>query len=425
MYYPHIHRVPNSIDGNGIFLVQSITPYKATFRSGKIVKGYFSSFRTNNGDTWENIPCSIFVKSKQKLANNKFELEGQIIKKQTFNRIIFKPKKGSKWKAIKSIENIAFTRHVYKKKISHFLSTQLPHKRSADFLSALVTGNLTNRTMKFEFGRLGLQHILAISGFHFGIVTAILGLFLRCFLPKKWVFICLFILVQFYYLFIGSSPSIQRAWVMIQLFLLAQIFSRRVFPVNFLSVAVIVEVLLDPLVLAHLGFYLSFFACLGIFFFYSPIEKLFRKVFPKRFPIKKNWKIYEKLFARLSNYFRSTISLMLAINIMLIPILLQSFGVFPLLSFLYNLFFPIAVATCIFILIIGITLTPIPYLGATILYVTDLFTYYLLTLVTYPPLIMDYQIRYCHMNIITLLVVLFLAISLGIYLNGRKRVKHL
>jgi len=99
----------------------------------------------------------------------------------------------------------------------------IPSARSASFLKGISTGDFEDHMMVMELGRFGLQHIMAISGFHFSLVALIISTLFAGFLPRKMASSTVIFLLSCYFLFLGCSPSILRAWVMIFVVLLGTI----------------------------------------------------------------------------------------------------------------------------------------------------------------------------------------------------------
>ncbi len=116
----------------------------------------------------------------------------------------FKPKE---WKRIEPSWSLAHWRYLAKEHYRQFLKEKCPHPKSAQFLSSLTTGDVDDRLLKYEFGRLGLQHLLAISGFHFGILIAFASFALSLFLPRIPKLIFLLLCLNAYYFFVGPLPG--------------------------------------------------------------------------------------------------------------------------------------------------------------------------------------------------------------------------
>jgi competence protein ComEC len=333
------------------------------------------------------IRCKIVhpLNSNRPIANQDYHVTGTLTIQEGLEYLF----KAKEWTPIQNTWSLAELRFQTKEKIKTFLQTNLKRPRTALFLSALATGDPPDRQIVFEFGRLGLQHILAISGFHFGVLMAFVAYLFRFFLPSPWKWGVLFLVMTGYFVFIGTSPAVQRAWIGVTLCILAKLLKRRIIPLNILGAAMGIELLYNPLAAANLGFQFSFASCFGILALYQPIEKQVRRILPKR---KAEKALLLSLPAQIAylitSMLRRSFSLTLAVNIAILPILLFHFGKFPLLSLLYNLFFPALVGVVLF----GLLAATMLYWasGSTALFpILDWISAQLLDLTSYPPVLLD------------------------------------
>lgn len=158
---------------------------------------------------------------------------------------------------------------------------------TASLVMAVTTGHRASMSysLKDDFRRSGLAHLLSISGTHFGLLFLLLfGAFrfavLRLpmgALEKLTVYLtpsqaAALLCLPFLLLYLGISgmrvPTV-RSFVMISLFLFGLLVGRKGTWLNFLVLAALVLVLWDPGVMAGLSFQLSFLAVLFIGFFLS------------------------------------------------------------------------------------------------------------------------------------------------------------
>lgn len=117
----------------------------------------------------------------------------------------------------------------------------------------------------------GIAHLLCVSGFHVGVVVALLSLLL--YPLRLWRragrlrYLLLIGGVWLYALLAGAQPPVLRAAVMISVFLLAAFLQRSSESINALALAVAIILLFSPLSLYSTGFQLSVSAVLGLLFF--------------------------------------------------------------------------------------------------------------------------------------------------------------
>ena len=368
------------------FSISSLEQHSSPFHKDLIYKG--TLYYEHNA-----LPCTVVWKKKERpRANADYLLSGLLIQPGPFDYLF----RADEYKAVPNTWSLAESRYQAKQIFSNFLQEKLTRTRTALLLSSLITGQVDDRLLRFEFGRLGLQHLLAVSGFHFGILLVFLSYILGFFLPHTWKWALMLLALTAYLFFVGSSPAGQRAWIVSTLVLAAKIFRRPSTPLNLLGAALFIELALDPLVAAHFGFQLSFACCFGILLFYEPLEKTLRSLLPRR-PLGKSLR-FSPLSQPLlisSGIFRSTLAITLAVNIAIFPLLFYHFGRFPLLGLLYNLFFPFLISLTLFALMVALILHAlVPSLALPLFSAIDWFTAQLLDLITYPPLLLDHSL-YC------------------------------
>lgn len=150
---------------------------------------------------------------------------------------------------------------------------------SREVLLALVVGQsgALDPMVRDTFDRLGLSHLMAISGLHFGLVALlvyaslkkILSRFQRLVLrlPLEKITCAVAIPVLSAYAGIaGMGPSVQRALIMALTLAVAILLDRVRRLYHCLALAAMVILLLDPRALFELSFQLSFLAVMGILY---------------------------------------------------------------------------------------------------------------------------------------------------------------
>jgi competence protein ComEC len=111
------------------------------------------------------------------------------------------------------------------------------------------------------FRNSGSLHVLAVSGLHVGLISALCFLsFSLLGLPRKTVCLLTIAAVILYACLVGFRPSVLRASFMAILFLIAQIIDRDADLINLLAFAALVLLLINPAQLWDVGFQLSFAA---------------------------------------------------------------------------------------------------------------------------------------------------------------------
>lgn len=113
--------------------------------------------------------------------------------------------------------------------------------------------------------RTSTVHMLSVSGMHVGFITVTLSLLLGLLkIPKLWRAGPLILGVWFYIMMTGMDPPALRAGVMLTIVLVGSILKVRDIPLNRLSLAAIILLLLNPYDLFDPSFQLTFTATFGV-----------------------------------------------------------------------------------------------------------------------------------------------------------------
>ena len=127
------------------------------------------------------------------------------------------------------------------------------------------------------FTKIGVVHILAISGLHVGIMSGIFLSMFRLFnIPKRISYSITFVLVIFYALITGLMAPVVRTALMVNIFLLGYIIRRKTNIFITLAAASLLILLWNPYYLFEVGFQLSFITVLSMVLITPKLEKIFR-----------------------------------------------------------------------------------------------------------------------------------------------------
>lgn len=361
----------------GYFSITSLQPYQSPFQKGLLYKGALFV-------DGQKVPCHVLYSLVDPpKANCDYLLEGKLSEMSPYNYQF----KAKKWSPVPKTWSFAQLRFELKENLRVFLDQKIHSPKASIFLSSLLTADVQDRMLRFEFNRLGLQHILAVSGFHFAILIAFCSFFLSYFLSNRWKIISLLVAINAYFFFVGPLASVQRSWLIASLYLVGKLISRHSSALNLLGVALLIEVIIDPLISSNLGFQLSFTSCFGLLLL-GPVFNFQIKQPPK------GLSAISRHVYFISNFWRKAFGLTLAVNVALLPILLTHFHKFPLLSILYNLFFPFLVSVAMFLLLVSFIIhLIIPPVAPLFFECVNRFTSQLLDLSTYPPTALDYSIK--------------------------------
>lgn len=358
-------------------------------------KGTLKAFSSDETSWTGSLPCVFFYQGpsgKRPQANCDYLLEGTLQQRERF-AFSFKP---TCWRRVEQSYSPAELRLQAKEKILHLLQPHM-EARSALFLTALFSGDLSDRMLRFEFSRVGLQHILAISGFHFALLAGFSATLLRPLFPYRTRLFTLLGLSIVYFIFIGSSPSVLRSFLAAALFFTGGLLGRKSSGLNLLGACLLFEISLNPLCVLQVGFQLSFMSCAAILLFNAPTRSFLARYLPKRsFQQRKTLSLFSRCASIPVSFFARSLSLTLAVHLVLLPLLLYHFHRFPYLSLLYNLFIPSLSALCLFLLLPALALHALyPLFALPFFKTAGLISGELLEIAAYPPALLDAGLNAC------------------------------
>jgi len=230
-------------------------------------------------------------------------------------------------------------------------------------LEAMILGNdhKMDKETKNKLSASGLSHVIAISGSHIVIFSAMLFevlLFLG--LWRKQALLGSIFFTLFYVFLVGMPASGVRAGIMVGLLFLAQLISRQSFNLRTLVIAASAMLFFNPLLLKFdLGFQLSFMAVLGII--------LTSPVFNK-------W--LDVIFRGRLKWLQEILAMTISAQIFTLPLLISSFGYFSIISLLSNIVVlpitPLLMALGVLVPILGmIVAIPCSFLLSYLMWVVD------------------------------------------------------
>lgn len=212
-----------------------------------------------------------------------------------------------------------FMENLYQLKVSWKKSlVESIGEKNGGILAAMILGEKSemDATVKELYQNNGISHILAISGLHISFIgLGIYKLIRKTGLGYLPAGILAMGILTLYLLMIGFSVSAVRAYVMLLLRIGADITGRVYDMLTAAMLGAVLTVCYQPLYLTDGGFYMSYGAIIGLAILLPSLQQCF--------PCRYKW---------LSGFYASV-----AINIMLFPITLWFFYVFPSYSVLLNM----------------------------------------------------------------------------------------
>lgn len=149
-----------------------------------------------------------------------------------------------------------FSMAAVRQKLSRKLAIYMP-SLTASYLRAAWVGE-RDKNLNDKHRQWGTSHLLAVSGFHVGVVMLIARSFIGMDVAS------LSIILWVYIFLTGAAPSTMRAGLMLQIFLFSKIFGRKSESVNSVCSAGVILLLWSPFFFWDIGWRLSVMSALVI-----------------------------------------------------------------------------------------------------------------------------------------------------------------
>ena len=212
--------------------------------------------------------------------------------------------------------------------------------------------------------RAGVEHVLAVSGFHFGIVAALTVFLAHGFAPTRRAVVAM-IFLTLYFLFIGPLPSVLRAWTAAMVVLAGVLLCRRPSGLNCLGLGLIVSVAYDPASVSGIGYHLSYLATAAILFFSQPTLVLLRSIVPPRSPSDVlSLSMVDQLLLLLLEWSLPALSLLIPVFCVVCPYQLTFLQDFSLLGLVYNLLIPALFSLAMPAILLAVLFSFVPLIPA-------------------------------------------------------------
>lgn len=189
------------------------------------------------------------------------------------------------------------------------LKQNFSDEKTTQIASALLLGEKKNldKGLQKSYAASGAMHILAVSGLHVGIIFIFLNFIGKLSGRNKWMKrffpMVSVIILWFYAMITGLSPSVLRSVTMFSFIQIGINFFKGANMINVLALSALILLFLDPLMIMNVGFQLSYLAMLSIILLYPGIYALF--VFKVKF-VDKVWKVASvSLAAQAGTFFLS------------------------------------------------------------------------------------------------------------------------
>lgn len=386
-----------SISGKAYIDIQDIKFTKGKYGNYWHYRGILKTFLPDT--PLNRIPknCPIFFKLKysksliRPLANKSY-LVPCILSTGLGKRYFAQIKKEEPWLEIPQTYSLAEWRFQLKSTFKKYLKRKFSSKTAGNFLAGLATGEFDDNTTQAAFSRFGLLHLMAISGFHFSLIARVLFFFFRPIFKDKIACALVMILLTAYFLFLGSGPSVLRAWMTLIVLYSSLFCSKSPVALNSLGFSLLISLVFDPLLCENLGFQFSFLLTASILLCHELFDNGIKKIFiPRSKDDVQKMSLVSKHGLLILNFFRPSLALSGVTTLAAIPLSLFYFKAFPLLGIVYNLFFPFLVGISLFLLLLGLVLTPF---ASPIHSLNSVFTSFILKMTLDIPVHFDFSLKY-------------------------------
>ncbi len=179
-------------------------------------------------------------------------------------------------------------KHNFKSHVRHFIDSAHSNALVGNLYRALFIGDSLNKDLRDRANALGINHLLAISGFHLGILSASVYFLFSLFytpLQKRYfpyrnafydIGVLVWVFLLGYLLLLDFLPSFFRAFLMGLLGFLACFFGVRLLSFKLLVLACCIAIALLPKLLFSVGFLLSVCGVWYIFLFLKHTQIFFK-----------------------------------------------------------------------------------------------------------------------------------------------------
>lgn len=393
----HVQYPPSYADGKRGKAFCKITNIVPSFRYGKPflkLELAISSFEADDHSfTASHFPATWYCHdiARRPSADFWYSVEGVLREKE--GGWSFKPLPQAAWLEEGASYSLAEWRFRAKASFKALLARFLPPNEARGFLEGVLMGEFHDRELASSLRRFGLQHILAVSGFHFSLLATIVAMLLRLVLSWKATIYVLIASMTFYLLFVGLSPSVLRAWCSISLVLIAKLYSAKSNGLNALGIGLLFVLIVEPTWATSLSFQLSFLATLAILLFYPLALRGMRLLFPPHSGSDVfRFSFSDQLVIVLISFLTASLALVLSVSLFMLPMSLFAFQSFPLMGILYNCFFPFFISCSVFVVCIASLFSWCPPIASLLFTIAQFVTETSLTLVTHAPSWLDITI---------------------------------
>ena len=218
--------------------------------------------------------------------------------------------------------------------IKNRIQETLPNKYSNLLIAIMLGDSLElDKDIKQNFRDSSIAHILSVSGMHIAYIVLGITIIFNKFLGKRKSKIITIIILITYMFITGFIPSVVRATIMTIIFMISKIIYRKNDTWSSISFTILCMLIYNPFYIYNTGVLLSFGGIIGIAIFSKNIHNILDKIKIKN--IKYKYKI--KKIEKLTEHIKDTLSITIAVQIIIMPILVNYFNTINILFIITNI----------------------------------------------------------------------------------------
>lgn len=266
-------------------------------------------------------------------------------------------------------------------------------KNEATLFKSMLYGDDSNldEEIKNNFTKLGLSHLLAVSGSNVGVVTLILYYLFNKIKVNSYISFFITILVLFSFCVIsGFEISLIRASIIAIIAMFAVISKIKFNKYFSLLLTLTIMLIYNPFCIFNVSFILSFTAFTGLLLFSQQIQSLFDVYITKVFGLSNVIKIKSKncnfFITSLYKFIKSIsniLSLYFSVQILILPVQIYFFHSFNLISILSNLIIYFISSMQLIFGYLFIFLNKIPFIVDVLAYINHIIIYAIIQIVNF------------------------------------------
>lgn len=155
--------------------------------------------------------------------------------------------------------------------------TRAMGEEAGGYAAAMLLGNreLIDSEDRAAFNRLGIAHVLAVSGYHVGVLAGLLALCFKRLKVRLWLrTVITAVVLAAYCLLTGMNPPVIRASVLVVLYQVGRLQHRQNIGLHLLSASAVLILLISPAQLVSASFQLTYGAMLGLQLVLPELERM-------------------------------------------------------------------------------------------------------------------------------------------------------